>query len=129
MEKPSNEVVFYIAVTNEMNWGRGETILEALTNARALSKGRWKKIKSKTYTGWSGRSRPFEVILHKNTQTDEDLLTTEKLEDCARCHIHLEGYSVGDRLKPFVGSYGQTIGYGKWEQIEIPAELLPKKVA
>jgi hypothetical protein len=126
MKSPTNEVVFYIAITSEMNWGRGETILEALTQARALSKGRWKRIKTRTTPSWSGKTRPFEVVLHKNTQTDADLLTEEKLEECRRCHIHLTGYSAGDRLKPFVGDYGQTIGYGKWKQIEIPQEYLPK---
>jgi hypothetical protein len=126
MENPSNEVIFYIAITSEMNWGRGETILEALTNARALSKGRWKRVKSRTSPRWDGASYPFEVVLHKNTQTDDDLLTEEKLEGCRKAYIRLTGYSVGDRLKPFVGDYGQTVGYGKWEQIEIPAEFLPK---
>lgn len=125
MENPSNEVVFYIAITNEMNWGRGKTILEALTNARALSKGRWKRIKSRTSPKWDGATYQFEVWLKKNTQTDADRLTAEMLEDCRR-HYVLKGYEVGDHLIPFVNDYGATVSYGKTVEIDVPAEFLPK---
>lgn len=127
MEKPTNEVIFYIALTNEFHWGRGATIEEALEKAQALTRS--KKLKSKTNTNFAGRNSPFQVWLHKNIQTDEDLLSEEMLESFSRSHILLKGYSVGDRLPPFVGCYGNTIYVGELEEIEVPTEFLSRRKA
>lgn len=122
MDNPSNEVVFYIARTNQQDWGRGETIREALQNAYAIGKsGKLRKY----WLDGRGKRHPFKVVLDKCIQTDADLLTQEHLDYYARTGVRLEGFEVGDRLPPFVGCYGQICGHAtKWENgIEVPSDL------
>jgi hypothetical protein len=116
----SKQTVYYIAKTNEFNWGCGETIGEALRNAKALRNGKLKRTGKALY---SPKRIPFKVNVSMNVQTDADLLTDEKLEALARMGYTMTGYKAGDRLKPFVDNYGSSIAYGEWEKVEIPEEF------
>lgn len=103
MEAP--DTTFFIVATSELRWGAGASLEEAARNARAVSRDgkRWKKgIIVTAFVNWQGPSHVYGPLM---------------AEGARQSHITLSGYSNGDRVKPFVGCYGNVIAWGKTAQI------------
>jgi len=98
------ELTYYLVMTSNYKWGRGETLRHALMAAGALNP------KDKLRRG-------IRVEAFKNTQTKKDVLTERRIKSFSP-HYVIEGYKAGDYLLPFVNAYGNPVYYGEMDKIE-----------
>jgi hypothetical protein len=98
---------YFIALTNEGYWGRGNTLIKALRNADAINDN--KKLKNN-----------IEIIAYMNLQQDGDQMTEDQIVKDKANGIEHKGYKSGDWMKPFVDDYGSVNFKGALIKIDLP---------
>lgn len=89
--------IWYVVVADTLQWSRGQTLKEAAKNADCLNRSK------------NGIKRGVKAAARKVTVTKP--LDAEMLEYYARDY-GLDGYTVGDLVKPFVSYSGSVIAIG-----------------
>jgi hypothetical protein len=108
--KSLNEIIkfkYFVALTNEGYWGRGDTLIKALRNADAINKNKQLK-------------RNVNVLAFINLQKDGDQMTKDQFASDKSRGITHKGYQVGDWMKPFVDDYGSVNYKGVLIKIDFP---------